>query len=365
MKLKAYLYPITNRLKTGIYNPYLDHFMRSTEEYILFLNKQSPSDTGIFNLLKYFGRIDLVFLNWIENLPEKKGGWMQAVFFLVFLRIKRWLGIRVVWTLHNKISHSAQHRQWKEVLFNNLLKYSDLIITHSREGIRFACQRHPGAERRLFYFPHPVTPAEVQLQNEKKYDILIWGTMAPYKGIDAFLEFLEQQNKLSSYRILIAGKAVSPQFFEKIDKYSSPNIIIKNQFVDSGELSRMIARSAIVLFTYSGASVLSSGALMDSIANRACVVGPHVGAFAEMAEEGIIHSYHNFNELQDILETSKSNDSDLMMEKLEKFIGEHSWPAFSKALHEIIKLIPGDLSKDQNVKDSSNSPAPHLVQNEG
>ncbi|MFO7977564.1 MAG: hypothetical protein R6U64_02790 [Bacteroidales bacterium] len=336
--------------------------MKATEGYIVYLNKHAPSNTGIFNLVKFAGKADMVFLNWIENLPEKKAGWLQTVFFLIFLRIRKWVGIKVVWTLHNKISHSARQRYLKEILFNNLLKYSDLIITHSHEGVRFASEKYPQASSRLFFFPHPVTPANGNQQPEKKeYDILIWGTMAPYKGIDTFLEYLEQQDALSRYRILIAGKAGTPEFFQKINQYSSPVITIKNQFIDPGELSQMIARSTIVLFTYSGASVLSSGALMDSISNRAYVVGPHVGAFAEMADLGIIQTYHDFNELQTILDASKSNFPIVTAREVEKFIREHTWPEFGKALqHRVIGLL--EYVKDQKGRfRRGTSSAPRLM----
>lgn len=335
MKQKAYIYPITNRLKTGIYNPYLDNFIRSSENSFYFLNKEYPSDTGIFNLLRFIFKTDVIFLNWIENLPEKKGGFLQTVFFLALLRVSKLFGIKIVWTIHNKISHSSKHLFFKQLIFSEMLKRSDIIISHSKEGVRFAETLCPGVSQRIFYFPHPVIPVNGFSKTKNiEYDILIWGTLAPYKGIDSFLEFLQQNNSLQKYRILIAGRAVSDKFYKKIQKYASHNITIKDQFVDHEELSKLIHSSRIVLFTYSGNSVLSSGALMDSVANRALVIGPSRGAFAEMGSLGIIKTYNDFNDLLEILNSPDELEMNISKDKINHFIHSHTWQQFSEAFNK-------------------------------
>jgi len=339
MKYNAYLYPITNRLKTGIYNPYLDNFMQSTQSYVNYLNQHYPSDTGIFNLLKYIHKTDVLFLNWIENLPEKKGGLIQTLFFLLVLRMKKVLGVKVVWTLHNKVSHSKGKLFLKKWLFASLIKRSDLIITHAREGIRFAEQWHQGASSRVFYFPHPVVPEqEPEFTIDQEYDVIIWGTLAPYKGIDAFLEFLQQNTTLAGYRILIAGKATSSDFYQKIKRLAGDTVKIKNQFIDKQELARLIQSSNAVLFTYAGGSVLSSGALIDSLAYRARVIGPNVGAFADLGEEEIIDTYKDFSEIPDILDNLKNNKAS-NPEKMDAFLRNHTWQKFARSFKKALSNV--------------------------
>lgn len=333
MKNNVYIYPISNRLKTGLYNPYLDNFISCTENKFFFVNQKDPSNTGIFNLLKYIHRIDFLALNWIENLPDKKGGVIQSIFFLFILRVKKIFGFKVIWTLHNKISHSRENKYFKKKLFNSLLKRSDLIITHAKEGIRFAENLLPGVLNRIFYFPHPVeviTPNKEQV--DKEYDILIWGTIAPYKGIDKFLEYLKKKNALNSFRILIAGKAVSHEYFQKIKIYESIFINIRNQFISQSELSQLIAKSKIVLFTYTVESVLSSGALIDSVVNKALVMGPSVGAFKELKEWGIITTYSDHEDLLRKLQSGSINMDNNRKKSINDFIEHHTWRKFGKAL---------------------------------
>lgn len=332
-KIRAYIYPLTSRLITGVYNPYLDNFMDSTASFIKYINKNHPSSWGIFNLLRFITQIDALFLNWPENIPEKKGGIIQSFFLLILLRLKKMLKIRVVWTLHNKVSHSSDKLFFKTKLFYALLKRSDLIITHSKEGVIFAESIIPGSSAKLFYFPHPVVPKQNYSCNSKKYDILIWGTIAPYKGIDHFLAYFMDKGLHKKYRVLIVGKILPNDFYQIIKKYESPGIFIDNRYIANEELGELIALSHIVLFTYSSKSVLSSGALIDSISYKASVIGPNVGAFSELGNMGIIKTFDDFEELPDIIDKTIFAGSIADSEKLNNFIYSHTWEKFSLSLH--------------------------------
>ena len=333
VKYNAYIYPITGRLKTGVYNPYIDNFIQSSEGFVDYVNKENPTGIGIFNIFRFLYKIDVLFLNWIENLPDKKLGLIQTYFFLMILRLKKIFKIKVVWTLHNKISHYPKNIYFKKLLFKNLLKNSDLIITHSQEGISFAEKLCPGVSSRIFYFPHPVVPVKKSVTDtSKKYDILIWGLLLPYKKIDDFLKHIHENNLMNKYRILIAGKAVSDIYLEKIDKYCNEKITIINRFIENNELELMMSQAKVVLFTYSGKSVLSSGALIDSIANRSLVIGPDVGAFAEMGQSGVISTYKDFDDLIKLLDRTDEILASDRIDRITKFIEEHSWSQFADGL---------------------------------
>jgi beta-1,4-mannosyltransferase len=188
----------------------------------------------------------------------------------------------------------------------------------------------------VFYFPHPLKKTDLE-KTVPDTDILIWGSIAPYKGIDVFLEHLQQKNMLDKYKIVICGKILSSDYEKKLQSYQRPNIKIINKFLDFEKLKIWIGRARIVLFTYHKNSVLSSGALMDSIACKAFVLGPHTGAFKDLAEMEIIESYQNMEEIPDTL--------DAMLRKgqknrgsLDTFIRDHSWEKFSLAFQKFISL---------------------------
>ncbi len=336
---RAYLYPITGRDdKLGLYNPYLDDFMRSLERDIVIVNKDDPSQTGILNLVKYLFRIDMVFFNWIENIPDRKGGGLQALFLKTLLYIAPVLGIRVIWTMHNKLSHSKDNFDNKKKIFKLMLRRADLILTHSKAGIAFGEEMLPGAGRKIRYLPHPSKDRRLRTAPEKTNDILIWGTIAPYKGIDNFLDFLAKNNLHRKYKIHIVGKITSPDYVDRIMEYASDTILIENKFIEDDLLQELIAGSRLVLFTYSLDSILSSGVLMDSLGYGANIIGPSVGAFADLAEDGIISAFRDYDHMMELIDHQLDADGDTgQHNKLDQFLEANSWPAFAGNFLALLK----------------------------
>lgn len=341
---KAYIYPISGRdSHLGLYNPYLDDLIRSFAGKIEFVNVNDPSRTGLFNSIKYLFKIDYLFLNWIENVPERKGGVLQAAFILLLLRLTAFLRIKVIWTMHNKLSHSREHFRIKKKIFISLLKRADLIITHSSEGISFGEETVKGSSSRIKYIPHPVKDRRTPDRPEKKYDILIWGTIAPYKGIDQFLKYLFLEKLEGKYSILIIGKISPADYSASLESYKSDKIAIQNKFIEDDLLSQLISQSRIVLFTYSKSSILSSGVLMDSLGYGANIIAPHVGAFADLSADGIIRTFDDFpdmiGKIDDQINDSESKDT---MERLGRFLDENSWNSYSDKVIQMLDTANPD-----------------------
>ena len=335
--MKAYIYPNSARLKTGVYNPYLDNFTRFNGE-IHFLNAEKPSNTGIFDLVRYFRRADIIFLNWFENVPEKKFGIAQALFFFLLIPYFKISGKKIIWTLHNKLSHSRKHRFLKKRIFRGLMLYSDLIITHCTEGENFVKKYLPGKKKEVLVFPHPV--AEINKDfikpGNKKFDILIWGTLAPYKGVDKFLRLLKIKNLSDKFTIVIAGKVVDENYRTVLQAEITDKVIHHDRFLEEDELKHLVSESRITLFPYANDSVLSSGALMDSLSWGGNIIGPDKGAFADLRKEGLINTFRNYDELLQLLDDLPENtDHAGIITYLEKI----TWKAFSSALLAKIKTI--------------------------
>jgi len=221
---KAYIYPRSKRKdKLGLYNPYMDDLILSCRTYINFVNNDNHTSKGIFDIFKYLGQIDYIFFNWIEILPEKKGGIIQTILLIALFPIFKLLKIKIVWTMHNKLAHSLNHVYWKKLIFKNLLKHADIILTHSSEGVLYGNKIIMGSDHRIHYLPHPIKDRRLNQKNEKIHDILIWGTISPFKGIDKFLDYMFQNKIQNNYNILIIGKTRTEEYREKLEQYKSEN----------------------------------------------------------------------------------------------------------------------------------------------
>jgi glycosyltransferase involved in cell wall biosynthesis len=334
---KAYLYPISGRNQNlGLYNPYIDDFINSLSEEIKFLNQDHPSKIGFFNVIQYLFKIDFLFLNWIEDVPDLKGGKLQIILLRLIVLFKKILGIKIVWTMHNKLSHTKDNFKLKRKVFLFLLKRADYILTHSSAGIRFSKEMLPGLNRKIHYLPHPVKDRRLKVSKKKTQDILIWGTISPYKGIDKFLEFLHNQNLENKYKIFIVGKITSREYATTLEKFTSKNIEIKNSFIEDELLKEYISQSHIVLFTYSQDSILSSGVLMDSLGFGASIIGPEVGAFEDLEQLGIVQTFKKFDEIPSILDNQIKGGESENKTALDQFLIENSWNRFAKNLMKIL-----------------------------
>ena len=325
-KPKAYIYPITGR-KGSIPNPYIQGVIGSLSPMYQFVNRDKPSNSGILDLLKYFIKVDILFLNWPEEIPGKKGGFIQSVVYRFLILYFRFTGKKIVWTLHNKQSHYNSNFWLKGRVINFTARKANLIITHASEGIELAKTLSGDNKKDILFTHHPMKSLKEPIRNiKKKYDILIWGTVAPYKGVDDFLEELNKR-KVTNLRILIAGKIVRDWLREKILSLKTESIEIIDRFIDEEELEKFIYESKIVLFTYQTTSILSSGVLMDSLVYSPRIIGPDFGAFHDLSKEGIIKSYKNFDELFGIIPELLSDHSDIPL-RIRDFYEENSWENF-------------------------------------
>ncbi len=337
---KIYLYPISSRNKnSGLYNPYVDDFTDSIGKYYQVINKSRPSNKGIIDLMKYLFKIDFLFLNWIENVPERKGGRLQTLFFHSIMPLLRLFGIKVIWTMHNKLSHSSNHINLKKSIFNKLLKKSDCILTHSSEGVIYGESVLNKKNLPIHFFHHPVKDRRGNSANVCKWDILIWGTLSPYKGILEFLKLLHDKKIENKYKILITGKAISKDYYKALLGFANKNIIIEEAFIEPESLKLLISQSKIVLFTYAKSSILSSGALMDSIGFGANVVGPEVGAFSDLASENIISVYKSQDDIIAIIDKLLQQIEKNPIKNLDVFLQENSWDNYAGKVHAILQKM--------------------------
>ncbi len=335
----AYIYPLSAKnKKDSAYNPYVDDFIESMGTHFNFTNKSKPSTTGILDFLKYLFRTNYVFFNWIEDIPDKKYGLVQTIFLLIFLNIAKYHNIKIIWTMHNKLSHFHENLFLKRIIFFVLLKKANCIITHASEGIVYAESILTGSNKKIIYIPHPVKTKINDHAEIKTIDLLLWGSLSEYKGIIEFLEYLFSKKLENRYEIYIIGKSSSRKFFDSLSALSNEHIIIKDNFPDENYLRSLISQSKIVLFTYAKSSILSSGALMDSIGFGANIIGPNVGAFTDIKKEGIIETFDDFDDLIDKIDIGLERSATRDDKRIASFIHDNSWKEFVEKISTALEI---------------------------
>lgn len=330
----AYLYPVTARYNSEVINPYMDDFQKSMDNEFAFLNLKSPSSSGILDLFKYYFKVQYIFLHWPENIPDRKYGTLQSLVLLFTLVLTTFSSKKIIWTMHNRVSNVRTHMFLKKVLFKNLIRFSSVIITHASDGRAIAAKISAKAEKKVLVIPHPVKTQDNSQDSlsGKEIDILIWGTIVEYKGIDRFLEFLRECGKEDTFSLYIAGKVLDDRYYSKIKALLGKKTTLVNAYLEKDELLSLAKKSKIILFPYSKDGVLSSGALMDSISWHNVILGPDVGAFSDCAERKVIFTYTDFEDLLDKVSNIMAGSLNIDPQRLNDFLVENTWDKFASKL---------------------------------
>ncbi len=331
---RIYMYPKNDYKTLESPNPYVLNVEKSLSEKHRIIN-ETPNTSGVMEFFMYLRKSDVYFFNWIEDVSIKRYGKIQAILFPVFLVFARLFRKKIVWVLHNLYSHEKRNRSWTRFGFKLMIRHSDLIITHSKEGVEFVRKNFPRQQSKVKYIIHPVDELLISdARVEKKYDFLIWGTIHPYKGVIEFLEYVLESEGLRKYKILISGICPHDDLKMKLDSCLNERIEHRDGFFDIEEIAEMTNQSRYTLFTYNSSSILSSGSLMDSIRMGAMIIGPDKGAFRDLKDQIFVSTYKNYDELLKIVEQTEDME-EVRINQLKRFCQQNSWSSFGKKLFAV------------------------------
>lgn len=320
-------------------NPYIKDFINALNALPDVCVVNPPHKNPLLSLFPPRNWGDVFIFNWFENLPEVKHGWLQSLAGICFLPILRLTGRKIVWVLHNKGNHTGRHAKMSRFLRRHIARQASLIITHATEGIKVAEKELPFAVHKTHFLHHPTKDRISGMpdrQKEKVYDLLIWGHISKYKGVIDFVRYLVENN-IHDIRVCIAGKCASTPLREELEGLLPANVTYVGRSLPFGELGEYIAKSHFVLTPYSPESILSSGALMDSLSFGAKVIGPNVGSFRDYSEEPSleVYTFNSFEDIPSIIKGHKDKAAD--KGKYTRFLQTNDWNNFAKTLMELIK----------------------------
>lgn len=321
--MKIYVYP---RQKQGKYdNGYIDDFCASLKEAGAEVSG-APARNPLLSVFRQGRRADCYVFHWIENVPAYKYGVWQSIAAWVAVWGARIRRRKVVWFMHNRRPHSGRRRVLCGALMRMMAAASDLIVTHSREGIGVVAERYPHRLHKAVFLDHPTKNRLPEKVGECRYDILIWGAITPYKNVDKFVAYAAAN--MPSRRICVIGGCGDDALFDRINGYAGTNIRVERRPVSFEELGGLISESRYVVVPYSSDTLLSSGTLMDSLSFGARVIGPCTGSFADYAtEERItVKTYDTYDDIERILD---SPDPEYDPVAYADFLEEKNWRAFA------------------------------------
>lgn len=322
-----YVYPITPYTYKEGSNDYILRVKQYLEEAFEVVNQ--PTRLGILDIILKLPKCNIIYLNWIEDVVDKRFGYLQVPLLFLLLLTCKLTGIRIAWFIHNDVSHSKKNFKLKKIIRKIMMRFADVSFCHSQQlSIKHQV-------RSLKVFDHPVEETELlKEQSTTDYDLLVWGSVSPYKGIMDFARFNYNSDKLNDQKILVAGRFSSLEFYTEVLQFHRSNIELINKVQDEEALIDLFSRSKYVLFCYQSASVLSSGALCKTLSYGKTIIGPNLGAFKELGEKGLIYTYNSFDELAHMLQGADKHLKPIDKQYIKQYIQKTSWQNFKNFLVE-------------------------------
>lgn len=336
--MRAIVYPNLLIDKSIGNNPYIQEFIRYIElEGVEVIN--APHKNPLLSLFfKLNASTDACFIHWIENVPLYKHGYLQTLLAIIYVLIQKLRKVKVIWFLHNKKPHDKTNFSLGLFLMRFMAYFSDLIITHSMDGVELVRNKYPYSDNKVYFLDHPTKDRLIYYKSNSKrvYDILIWGTISKYKGVLEFVKYVVCNDLHLKIRII--GKCDSLEYMSQLVLAKNSNINIENRSISFEELGKYISETQFVLIPYIPDSLLSSGILMDSLSLGSKVIGPNVGSFKDYSQNLDLKVFV-FDKYEDINNIIDKCHDPINISAYADFLQSHSWPNFIREMLCLISKI--------------------------
>jgi len=248
---------------------------------------------------------------------------------------------------HNIVPHEKKPGDitFTRYLFNTIDKF--VILSHTVENDLKMIK--PGAEYRVLYHPvyshfGEVVPREKALNHlnlSDKKNILFFGFIRDYKGLDILLKACGILKNKIDFNLVIAG-----EFYSNEEKYLklisetglSQNVSLHSDFIPADEVKYYFSASDVVVLPYRSAT--QSGIVQVAYNFYKPVIATKVGGLAEIVKDnynGMLVEPENPEKLAEaILLYFKENREQLYSDKIKEYQEEYSWGRFNKLFTDFL-----------------------------
>lgn len=294
-------------------NPYQSLLARAVEATGPQVSFGSLS-RGRFALLRLWlanGRPPVLHLHWINALIEpilwsrgSLGRWLKLLLLRADLLLVRVLGARVVWTIHNRVSHESASPAEELQVRSVVAACVDHVIVHSESalallrrdyGARSLKQDKVSVIRHGNYigcYPPNATLAaklrdEMSLPSEG-ITLLFFGGIRPYKGIEKLVGALQACPR-SDLRLLIAGQPMTERMRADLQSAAQrdPRILLSLRFIPDAEVAAFFELCDVAVIPFE--RTLTSGSAVLAMTMGRAVILPAEARILDLGAGAIFY----------------------------------------------------------------------------
>lgn len=239
-------------------------------------------------------------LHWLNflfiGITDAKAAKQAADAFAEKLEKFIWKGGRLIWTVHNTVSHDTLFPQVEAALSTRIAACAHVVHLHSEASLAEVSISFPVPTKKvrisrhgnyLGAYPDYVgrEAARNSLGIKKEEDVILFtGQIRPYKGVEtlvaAFRRLLADRPHC---RLVLAGKAeFNPLDGAGLSPFERSRVLYVGRFIEDSELQLFFRAADISAYPYQ--KILTSGSLLLALSYGLPAVVPKVGMTAELLD---------------------------------------------------------------------------------
>lgn len=301
---------------------------------------------------------DILHQQWIhvDTLrPTLLRSLIATMLFFLQLGLLRLLGVRIVWTLHNKVSHDCAFPRLDRCIRQAMFRTAHAVIVHSEAAAAEAARHFDLRERERRKFqvvPHasyvrcyPETPGRTAVRrqlgiSDEHFCLGFIGRLQAYKGIEELVTAFRRLPG-NHLRLLAAGQVSSPTLLHwlRSQEASDPRIMLVPEHISEDRLYGYFRAADAVAFPFR--NQLTSGSVLTAASFGCSLVLPNAPCIsAGLPPEGrVLFDSGNPASLLDALQQVVTCETGTMgainREAME--LPEMSWDTMAKRTLEIYR----------------------------
>lgn len=258
-------------------NPYLN-LMNLAPRAAGYRFVERSAYESLLKSLDFLGAGDVLHIHWTAPIAQPAASHRQAEKRVRTVQSRlaaaKERGVKVIWTVHNRLPHELSHMEAERRLYGVLAEAADLIHVMAPATADLVSDVVTLPPEKIVQIPHPsylgiyesdITRAEARASfglEPDDYAILFLGQIRPYKGIDLLLEAVANTRRDDGRRpvLLLAGSASAESIAQYDDlKPAGIRTITSFESVPDADIARWYGAADIAVLPYR--AILNSGSV--------------------------------------------------------------------------------------------------------